>query len=197
MYGLSNLPSRTQVELKQPATGFMNTVTIVRPGADEHAAYFGKYVEKVPEGNLMAMLRDQIAETAAMLRRSRDRADFAYAPGKWTVKQVVGHLADVERVMSYRALSIARNDQTPLPGFDENAWVDNAGFASRTLDDLLEELEVVRAATVQFGSHLDADELARRGTANGNPMSVRALFYIIAGHERHHVALFRERYGLR
>ena len=175
----------------------MSTVTIVRPGADEHAAYFGKYVEKVPDGDLMAMLRGQIAETAAMLRRSPDRADFAYAPGKWSVKQVVGHLADVERVMAYRALSIARNDPTPLPGFDENAWVDNAGFASRTLEDLLDEFEVVRASTVQLGGHLDADAFARRGTANGNPMSVRALFYIIAGHERHHLALFRERYGLR
>ena len=170
---------------------------IARPGADEHTAYFGKYVERVPDGDLVALLRDQIADTAAMLRRSRDRADFAYAPGKWTVKQVVGHLADVERVMAYRALSIARHDQTPLPGFDENAWVDNANFASRTLDDLVDELEVVRASTVQLASHLDAEDFARRGTSNGNPMSVRALFYIIAGHERHHVALFGERYHLR
>ena len=87
--------------------------------------------------------------------------------------------------------------QTPLPGFDENAWVDNARFGSRTLDDLVDELEVVRASTAQLASHLDAEEFARRGTSNGNPMSVRALFYIIAGHERHHLALFRERYDLR
>ena len=175
----------------------MSTVTIDRPGADEHSAYYGKYVERVPDGDLVAFLREQIVETAALLRRSRDRADFAYAPGKWTVKQVVGHLADVERVMAYRALWIARNDQTPLPGFDENAWADNAKSASRTLDDLVDEFEVVRASTVQLASHLDAEELARRGISNGNPMSVRALFYIIAGHERHHMALFRERYNLR
>lgn len=175
----------------------MTTITIARPGADEHSAYYGKYVERVPDGDLIALLREQIVETAGLLRRSRDRADFAYGPGKWTVKQVVGHLADVERVMAYRALWIARADQTPLPGFDENAWVDNARFESRRLDDLVDEFEVVRASTVQLASHLEADEFARRGTSNGNPMSVRALFYIIAGHERHHVALFRERYNLR
>lgn len=175
----------------------MSTVIVARPGADEHSPYYGKYIERVPDGDLVALLREQILETAALLERSSDRAEFAYGPGKWTVKQVVGHLADVERVMAYRALWIARDDRTPLPGFDENAWVDNARFQSRTLDDLVEELEVVRASTVQLASHLDADEFARRGTSNGNPMSVRALFYIIAGHERHHLALFRERYGLR
>lgn len=174
----------------------MSTVTIARPAADEHSAYYGKYVERVPDGDLVSLLREQIVETAALLRRSRDRADFAYAPGKWTLKQVVGHLADVERVMAYRALWIARNDTTPLPGFDENAWVDNAKFGARSLDDLVEEFEVLRASTVQLASHLDAEELARRGSSSGNPMSVRALFYIIAGHERHHVALFRERYNL-
>lgn len=175
----------------------MSTVSIARPGADEHAAYFGKYIERVPDGDLVGMLGQQILETTALLRRSRQQADFAYAPGKWTVKQVAGHLSDVERVMAYRALWIARNDMTPLPGFDENAWMDNAKFESRTLDDLVEEFEVVRAATVQLASHLDDQDFARRGTSSGNPMSVRALFYIIAGHERHHVALFRERYNLR
>ena len=99
--------------------------------------------------------------------------------------------------MAYRALTIARNDQTPLPGFDENAWVDNANFATRTLDDLVDEFEAVRASTLQLASHLDASDFTRRGTSNGNPMSVRALFYIIAGHERHHVSLFGERYNLR
>src|SRR5512146_976850 len=181
---------------RQPSSS-MTTITIARPGADEHSAYYGKYVERVPDGDLIALLREQIVETAGLLRRSRERADFAYGPGKWTVKQVVGHLADVERVMAYRALWIARNDQTPLPGFDENAWVDNADFASRTLDDLIDEFEVVRAATVQLATHLDASALARRGTMNGYPGTPRALFYIIAGHERHHVALLRERYHLR
>jgi len=175
----------------------MSTATILRPGADEHSAYFGRYIEKVPDGDIVALLRDQIGETCALLRRAGGQADFAYAPGKWTVKQVVGHLADVERVMAFRALWFARNDQTPLPGFDENQWVDDADFASRTLDDLVDEFEVVRAATVQLATHVEASALARRGTMNGNPGTPRALFYIIAGHERHHVALLRERYHLR
>lgn len=168
--------------------------TIARPNADEHSPYYAKYITQVPEGDLVSMLREQLMETAALLRGVGDRADYAYAPGKWTIKEVVGHVSDVERVMSYRALRIARNDKTNLPGFDENAFVANASFGRRTVDDLVEELQVVRAATIHLAKHLDADELARRGTANGHEISVRALFYIIAGHERHHVALLRDRY---
>jgi hypothetical protein len=174
----------------------MSSATIVRPRADEHAEYYTRYISRVPDGDLIALLRDQIVETAALLRGAEARADFAYAPGKWTVKQVVGHLTDVERVMTYRAVAIARGDTTDLPAFDENAWVDNARFPQRTLGDLVDELEVVRAATTQLAEHLDADELARRGTANHHGVTVRALLYIVAGHERHHLALFRERYGL-
>lgn len=175
----------------------MSTATIIRPGADEHSAYYSRYIEKVPDGDIVELLRGQIGETCALLRRAGGQADFAYAPDKWTVKQVVGHLSDVERVMAFRALWFARNDQTPLPGFDENQWADDADVASRTLDDLVDEFEAVRAATVQFASHLDGGVLARRGTMNGNPATPRALLYIIAGHERHHVALLRERYHLR
>jgi len=169
--------------------------TLVRPNADEHSAFYGQYIRLVPDGDLISILRDQIAGTAALLRNAPpDRADFAYAPGKWTVKQVVGHMIDVERVMSYRALRFAHNDATELPGFDENEWVANSNFAERTLADLVDEYEAVRAATIHFAKHLDADALLRRGTANGQGVSVRALLYIIAGHELHHVALVRERY---
>jgi hypothetical protein len=103
-------------------------------------------------------------------------------------------MIDVERVMSYRALRFAHNDATELPGFEENDWVANSNFAARTLSDLADEYEAVRAATVHFAKHLDADALVRRGTANGQGLSVRALLYIIAGHELHHIALVRERY---
>ena len=179
-----------------PATG-STQATIERPQADEHAPYYGRYIAKVPEGDLVSLLRDRIAETSALLRRvPPDRANFAYAPGKWSVKQVVGHMSDVERVMSYRALRFARNDTTELPGFDENAWVDGADFGARSLSDLVEEFEAVRAATIYLASNLSATELARRGTASGNSVTVRALFYIIAGHERHHAELLRERYLL-
>jgi uncharacterized damage-inducible protein DinB len=175
----------------------MSTSTIERPQADEHAPYYGKYVSRVPDGDLVALLRQQMAETTALLHRvSPDRADFSYGPGKWSIKEVVGHMVDVERVMSYRALTFARNDKTDLPGFDENAWTENGGFAARTLGDLMAEFQVVRASTIQLASHLTAQELARRGSANGNSVTVRALFYIIAGHERHHAELLRERYLL-
>lgn len=171
------------------------TPFIQRPNADEHNPYYTKYIERVPEGDLVSLLREQVIDTVALLHNvPPDRADYAYAPGKWTIKEVVGHLMDTERVMAYRALAIARNDKTNLPGFDENAWVPAANFGTRTLDDLLEEFQVVRAASIHLAKHLDADVLARRGTANGHGISVRALFYIIAGHERHHVALLKEKY---
>jgi hypothetical protein len=176
----------------------MSPITIERPQANEHAPYYGRYVAQVPEGNLVSLLREQLTDSVALLRRApAEQADFSYGPGKWSVKEVVGHMADVERVMSYRALTFARKDATDLPGFDENAWVADAGFGARTLGSLVDEFQAVRAATVELASHLDAEALTRRGSANGNFVTVRALFYIIAGHERHHAALLRDKYRLR
>jgi uncharacterized damage-inducible protein DinB len=171
-------------------------VTIIpRPQSDEHAPYYSRYIDRVPEGNLVALLGEQIRDTASLLESvPPDRADFAYAPGKWSIKEVVGHMSDVERVMGYRALTFARNDGTELPGFDENTWAVNGNVASRTLTDLLEEYQAVRGATIQFARHLEGEVLTRRGSANGQAVSVRALLYIIAGHEIHHAELLRERY---
>lgn len=167
----------------------------LRPATDEYAPYYGKYVQRVPDGDIVAVLRDQIAGTAELLRNaSAERADYAYAPGKWTLKEVVGHMIDVERVMSYRALRFSRNDTTDLPGFEENDFVANSNFAKRTLADLVDELEAVRTATVHLATHIDADAMTRRGTANSTSATVRGLLYVIAGHELHHVALIRERY---
>jgi DinB family protein len=175
----------------------MTTLAIERPKADEHSPYFSRYIDRVPEGDLIALLELQFADTLALLRRvPRDREDFAYADGKWTVKEVVGHLSDAERVFAYRALRFARNDPTELASFDENAWVANANFGRLRLADVVDEFNSVRQSTLRLAKNLNADELARRGVANGNAVSVRALFYIIAGHERHHVGLFRERYQL-
>jgi uncharacterized damage-inducible protein DinB len=173
----------------------MSTTTIARPLADEHGEYYAKYIAKVPDGDLIAHLQQQNADTIDLLKGlSPERANYAYGPGKWTVKQVVGHMIDAERVFGYRAMRFARNDKTELPGFDENSYVDNANFAQRSLADLLDEFQGVRASTIHFAKNLDADALTRRGTASNNPFSVRALLYIIAGHERHHAALLRERY---
>lgn len=173
----------------------MSTVTIGRPAADEHSAYFGRYISRVPDGDLLSQLRQQVIETVTLLKTiPESRGSHAYAPGKWSIKTVIGHMIDVERVMAYRALRFARNDKTDLPGFDENQWAADSNFDARTLADLIEELEVVRTATVHFAKHLNTEDQERRGIASGQPVSVRALLYIIAGHERHHVALLNERY---
>lgn len=166
-----------------------------RPDASEYASFYAGYIAKVPDGDLLQTLERQEEDTMALLAAVPEtKGGFAYAPGKWTLKDVIGHVADAERVFSYRALRIARGDQTPLPGFDEKAWVPNAGCAARTLADLLGELRVVRAGTLALFRHLPAEATTRRGTANSIEISVRALAWIIAGHERHHLGIIRERY---
>ncbi len=172
-----------------------NATAIARPSADEHSEYFGQYIKQVPEADMVSLLREQLMDTVALLRDlPPEKGDYAYAPGKWTIKQVIAHLSDTERVMAYRAMRIARGDATPLASFDQDAYVQNMDVSHRTVGDLLEEFQVVRAATIHLVKHLDEETLKRRGTASGNPASVRALVYIIAGHERHHAALLRERY---
>jgi DinB superfamily len=175
-----------------------NTITeqrIARPEEGEYIPYYGKYISLVPDGDLIESLRGQIGDTLALLRGIPEaRASHRYAPGKWSIKEVVGHMADVERVMAYRALRVARDDKTPLPGFDENAYVPAANFEGRPLASLANEFARVRSATIAFLETLDAVAAARQGIANTASISARALAYIIAGHERHHVALLRERY---
>ena len=173
----------------------MTAAAIPRPVAAEYAPYYGRYIDKVPDGDLLRTLEDQGRETQAVLAGlSEAKALYRYAPGKWSVKEVVGHVTDTERVYSYRALRFARGDATALPGFDENAWVPAGSFDARSLADLAAELDAVRRATLALFRGLDAAALARRGTASDNAVSVRAIAWIIAGHERHHVALLHERY---
>jgi hypothetical protein len=172
-------------------------LTLSRPGAEEHAPYYGRYIDLVPEGNLVDLLVEQQLETLGMLRRvEEERGTFAYAPGKWTIKEVIGHMSDAERVFSYRALRFARGDATPLASFDENVYAPAGRFNERRMGSLIDEFQSIRAATVHLFRYLSDEELTRRGVASGNPVSVRALGYIIAGHERHHASLLRERYGL-
>ena len=173
----------------------MTAAVIPRPAADEYAPFYAGYIARVPDGDLCATLAAQLADTLTLVRgipeaRGADR----YAPAKWSIKEVLGHVIDTERIMSYRALRIARGDATPLPGYEQVDYVPPGEFDRRTLADLVEELAAVRQATIQLLRHLDPAALARRGTANGTPVSARALAYIIAGHERHHVAVLRARY---
>jgi hypothetical protein len=168
---------------------------IARPAPTDYAPYYGTYINQVSEGDVLAVLAGQIDDTAALLRAvPQARWTHRYAPGKWSVSEVVGHLADTERIFAYRALRFARNDATPLAGFDENQYVPPANFDTRPLRDLTEELRAVRLASLALFRGLDDAALARRGTANKVEIAVRAFPWIIAGHERHHVKVLRERY---
>ena len=169
--------------------------TAVRPAPDEYAPYYGRYIALVPDGPIVETLRSQIAETTAVLGALPEaKGEHRYEPGKWSVKEVLGHVIDGERVFSYRALRFARADETPLPGIEQNDYVPAGRFERRTLRNLLDEFRTVREATVHLYSHLDEEALSRAGIASENRMSVRALAWVIAGHERHHLKVLRERY---
>jgi hypothetical protein len=169
--------------------------TLSRPATTEFAPYYGRYIERVPDDDLLATLSRQHDDTQTLLKSIPPaRWGHRYAPGKWSVAEVIGHLADVERVFAYRALRFARGDATPLPGFDENAWMPQSGYDRRPLPAIAAEFETVRRATLAFLRGLDDEMVLRRGRANDVEFSVRACAWIIAGHELHHVALLRERY---
>lgn len=173
----------------------MNNRTAGRPEPDEIPSHYVGYVKRVPEPDPVLVCAEQIEATTALLRGLSDQdALYRYERGKWSIKEVVGHLADVERIMAYRALRIARGDPTPLPSFDENAYVPIAKFDDRSLADLVGELRTTRAATLALLRTFDAEAWRRRGTASGKPVSVRALGYMIPGHERHHVDILKTRY---
>ena len=175
----------------------LTTLAIPRPGADEHLPYYAKYIAQVPGDDAMTTLATHIEGWVPALHKLSDaQALHRYAAGKWSVKEVLGHVCDGERVFTYRALRFARADATPLPGFDENTWVPNSGADRRSIVDLADELRAVRAATVALYRSFDGEMLVRRGEANGAAISVRALAWICAGHAIHHHTLLRERYGL-
>jgi hypothetical protein len=173
----------------------MPVITVPRPSSSEYAPFYAGYVAGVPDGDLIALLEEQGQETLALLGAiSEEQSNYRYAPGKWTVREVLGHIMDGERVFSYRALTFARGDAGPLPSFDENAWAAASNAGRRTMKDLLGEYRAVRAATVALFRSFGEEELARSGVASKNPVTVRALAYIVAGHERHHLKILRERY---
>ena len=147
------------------------------------------------ERDILHTLEQQCGETLELLRGvGEKRAGHRYAPGKWSIKEVVGHLCDSERVFAYRAMRFARNDPTPLPGFEQDDYVRWGGFDERELRELCDELEHQRRSTIELFRGMDEAALARRGTASGAAITVRALPFIIAGHERHHGQVLRERY---
>lgn len=167
------------------------------PEPDEFAPFYGRYVQIVAGADLRQVLATQPeALRAACAGLSEAGALYRYAEGKWSVKEVVGHIADAERVFSYRALRIARGDATPLAAFDENAYVEAAGFDRRPLGDLVDDFETVRRQTLSLLAGLDPQSWERTGTASGRLVSTRALFFLSAGHARHHLRLLAKRYDL-
>ncbi|RNI27529.1 DinB family protein [Rufibacter immobilis] len=169
---------------------------IPKPLPSEYNDYYHKYIQPIPDQtDVLELLLKQRQEVTQLFGRvTESEANFAYEPGKWSIKELLGHMNDTERIMAYRALCIARGEQTTLPGFDENAYVANSGFSQRTLAGLLKEHQVIREATVALFDTLPEEALSRVGSANGSPVSVRALAFIIAGHERHHLQILKERY---
>jgi len=165
------------------------------PHASEYAPYYGRYISLVPGNDVVAALEDQPRNTLALVSGLTDeQGDYRYAPGKWSIKEIIGHMVDAERVFSYRALRFARNDQTPLASFEQDDYVRFGDFGSRRLADLIEEFVCVRRATVWLFRHLSPEAWTRRGIASDNQVSVRAAAYIIAGHELHHRRVLQQKY---
>ena len=170
--------------------------TMTRPTSTEHAPYYGNYIKNVPEDDVLAVLDAQAHEVETLLGSiSESQATVQHPPYTWTIKQVVGHLIDAERIFAYRALRFARGDGQPLPGFDENAYIAPAEFERLTLKTLADEFAAVRQATLHLFRNLPEASWTRSGVASGSPMSVRAAAFTIAGHVRHHLAIVRKRLG--
>jgi uncharacterized damage-inducible protein DinB len=175
----------------------MSAVIIGRPEAEESTPYYHRYIARVSNDSLGRQLMDQLREVERLFETVTDREAMArYAEGKWSIKEILGHLSDTERIFSYRLLRIARGDTTPMEGYDENAYVPAARFDDRPLPMLLAELRAVRQSTAALLEGLPADAWTRWGEANGDPVTVRALAYIIVGHVTHHLGVLQDRYGL-
>ena len=168
--------------------------TIDRPEPSEYGAYYRQYVDLVPDGDILEMLRHQIEVALALVGLREEETLFRYGPGKWSLREVIGHLIDTERIFAYRALRVGRGDSTPLPGYDQDAFVKMGSFDDRSFGLLLGEFHLVRQATVAMFEGFPQEAIARTGVANDNPVSVRALAWIIAGHERHHMKIVGEKY---
>jgi hypothetical protein len=167
------------------------------PRSDEYAPYYDRYISRVAGLDLLGLLREQrelLARVPATVPGKRE--GHRYAPDKWSVREVIGHLSDAERVFGYRAFCFSRGEEAALPGFDENVYVERAGADARTLADLVAELVALRDANLALFGALSTEQWRRSGVANGLAISVRALAHVTAGHVDHHLAILRERYGL-
>ena len=166
-----------------------------RPEKNEYAEYYETYVSLVEETDVVSALENQLAEIENLFAGiAEEKGAYAYAEGKWSIKELVGHMIDGERIFSYRALRISRSDLTPIEGFEQDGYIENANFNAAKLSDMLEEFALLRRANILLFKNLSAEAWSRTGTASGWEFSVRALAYIIAGHVRHHTNILKTRY---
>lgn len=168
----------------------------MRPSDNEYAVHYSRYIQLVPGDNVIEVLKEYDKTVNFLKSIPAEKENFAYAPDKWSVKQVVGHIIDTERIMAYRALRISRNDKNPLPGYDQEDFIKYGNAQRRTVNDLADEFEAVRKANLLMFKTFNQEELQRRGTASGFEVTVNGLLYIIAGHELHHLNILKERYLL-
>ena len=172
------------------------TLTLTIPTADEYASFYADYVQRASKlDDINAAFSKQIDELhAALDALTESQACFKPGPEEWSVKEVIGHLNDVERVFAYRLLRISRNDPTPLPGFEQNDYVREAGFDNYALSELVNQFEHLRRANIIAIQHMSTETMDRRGTASGYSISARALIYMLVGHVEHHMASLHEKY---
>ena len=170
-------------------------LVISRPEAGQYAPYYDRYISLVPGRDILSSLDSQRRQMMLLLS-GRDEADgeLRYAPDKWSAKEVLGHLCDTERIFAYRAVRIARGDRTPIEGFEQDDYVRNGPFAQLPISEIIEDYIAVRRATLTLFRNLDEPAWTRRGTASDNEVTVRALAYMIAGHELHHRAILEQKY---
>jgi uncharacterized damage-inducible protein DinB len=181
--------------MSEPAVVTAAALTIARPEPGEYAPYYERYISLVPGSDSLGTLDAQRRQTMVLLcGRDESEGDFRYAPDKWSAKEVLGHVCDTERIFAYRALRIARGDRTPIEGFEQDDYVKNGPFATAELAEIIEDYIAVRRATLTLLRNLDEAAWMRRGIANKNEVSVRALAYVIAGHELHHRRMLEEKY---
>ena len=173
----------------------MSSLSARRPEKNEYAEHFERYIQWISDTDVLATLERQRQSTAELLEGlSEEQGTYRYASGKWSVKDLIGHVIDTERVFSYRAMRFARNDATALPGFDQDAYSAHANYASLPLKDIAGEFDTVRRSTLYLFRHLSPDAWDRRGVSNKNELSVRAAAFVIAGHAQHHVEILKSKY---
>lgn len=174
---------------------YFSTMKIAKPSPSDLSEYYKSYLHYVPEDDLLQLLKGQktaIENFVSSVPAGKEA--FRYAEGKWELKEVIGHLCDTERILSYRALRIARNDKTPMSGFDENWYTPNSNYKDRSLKNIAEELLAVRQASILLFENMSEEMFDRKGTTNNSQATVRGILFFIVAHARHHMGVIKERY---